>query len=45
MASASVVARLEVLGLSMGTLSDDGAAAHLGGQLLTPLSLDPPVRF
>ncbi|MFD3731939.1 STM4015 family protein [Streptomyces sp. NPDC058632] len=36
-ASAPVVARLEVLDLSMGTLSDDGAVALLGGQPLTHL--------
>ncbi|MFG2944281.1 STM4015 family protein [Streptomyces adustus] len=36
-ASAPVVARLEVLDLSMGTLGDDGAAALLGGQPLTHL--------
>ncbi|CAL9650817.1 STM4015 family protein [Streptomyces sp. Tu 3180] len=36
-ASAAVVARLDVLDLSMGTLSDDGAAALLGGQPLTHL--------
>ncbi|WP_081239616.1 STM4015 family protein [Streptomyces viridosporus] len=36
-ASAPVVARLDVLDLSMGTLSDDGAAALLGGQPLTHL--------
>ncbi|MFE7030108.1 STM4015 family protein [Streptomyces sp. NPDC057621] len=36
-ASAPVTARLEVLDLSMGTLSDDGAAALLGGQPLTHL--------
>lgn len=36
-ASASVVARLDVLDLSMGTLGDDGAAALLGGQPLTHL--------
>ncbi|MFD5177743.1 STM4015 family protein [Nocardia sp. NPDC058379] len=40
-ASAPVVARLEVLDLSMGVLTDDGAAALLGGQPLTHLkSLD-----
>ena len=40
-ASAPVVARLEVLDLSMGTLSDEGAAALLAGQPLTHLkSLD-----
>ncbi|MGC0373103.1 STM4015 family protein [Streptomyces sp. SAI-229] len=37
MASAPVVARLEVLDLSMGTLGDDGATALLGGQPLTHL--------
>ncbi|MFJ8108141.1 STM4015 family protein [Streptomyces sp. NPDC096132] len=36
-ASAPVVARLEVLDLSMGILTDDGAAALLGGQPLTHL--------
>lgn len=36
-AAAPVVARLEVLDLSMGTLGDDGAAALLGGQPLTHL--------
>lgn len=36
-AFAPVVAQLEVLDLSMGTLSDDGAAALLGGQPLTHL--------
>lgn len=36
-ASAPVVARLEVLDLSMGTLGDDGATALLGGQPLTHL--------
>ncbi|MFE3739224.1 STM4015 family protein [Streptomyces sp. NPDC059134] len=36
-ASAPVVARLEVLDLSMGTLSDDGATALLAGQPLTHL--------
>ncbi|WAX81599.1 STM4015 family protein [Streptomyces sp. KMM 9044] len=36
-ASAPVVARLDVLDLSMGTLSDDGAVALLGGQPLTHL--------
>ncbi|GAA3506372.1 STM4015 family protein [Streptomyces prasinosporus] len=36
-ASAPVVARLDVLDLSMGTLGDDGAAALLGGQPLTHL--------
>ncbi|MGS2811181.1 STM4015 family protein [Nocardia sp. MW-W600-9] len=40
-ASAPVVARLEELDLSMGVLTDDGAAALLGGQPLTHLtSLD-----
>ncbi|MFJ3640565.1 STM4015 family protein [Streptomyces sp. NPDC090108] len=40
-ASAPVVARLESLDLSMGTLSDDGAVALLTGQPLTHLkSLD-----
>ncbi|MEV0786890.1 STM4015 family protein [Streptomyces sp. NPDC050423] len=40
-ASAPVVARLESLALSMGTLSDTGAVALLGGQPLTHLtSLD-----
>ncbi|MER6124631.1 STM4015 family protein [Streptomyces sp. NPDC001795] len=51
-ASAPVVARLEVLDLSMGTLSDDGATALLGGQPLTHLKkldlhhnyLSEPVR-
>ncbi|MFJ4835342.1 STM4015 family protein [Streptomyces sp. NPDC088747] len=37
-ASAPVVARLEVLDLSMGTLTDDGAAALLHGQPLTHLT-------
>ncbi|UIX33446.1 STM4015 family protein [Streptomyces sp. GQFP] len=37
MASAPVVARLDVLDLSLGTLGDDGAAALLGGQPLTHL--------
>ncbi|MER7998381.1 STM4015 family protein [Streptomyces sp. NPDC095613] len=36
-ASAPVVARLDVLDLSMGVLSDDGAAALLDGQPLTHL--------
>ncbi|WP_225823443.1 STM4015 family protein [Streptomyces naphthomycinicus] len=36
-ASAPVVARLETLDLSMGVLTDDGAAALLGGQPLTHL--------
>ncbi|MEU6526318.1 STM4015 family protein [Streptomyces sp. NPDC046924] len=36
-ASAPVVARLEVLDLSMGTLGDEGAVALLGGQPLTHL--------
>ncbi|MFJ2950941.1 STM4015 family protein [Streptomyces sp. NPDC087226] len=36
-ASAPVVARLEVLDLSMGTLGDEGATALLGGQPLTHL--------
>ncbi|MEU3146540.1 MULTISPECIES: STM4015 family protein [unclassified Streptomyces] len=36
-ASAPVVARLDVLDLSMGTLGDDGAVALLGGQPLTHL--------
>jgi hypothetical protein len=36
-ATAPVVARLEVLDLSMGTLGDDGARALLGGQPLTHL--------
>ncbi|GAA4600549.1 hypothetical protein GCM10023195_00170 [Actinoallomurus liliacearum] len=39
MASAPVVARLEVLDLSMGTLSDDGATALLSGQPLTHLKM------
>ncbi|MGW5437627.1 STM4015 family protein [Nocardia asteroides] len=40
-AAAPVVARLEELDLSMGVLTDDGAAALLGGQPLTHLkSLD-----
>ncbi|MFD7687089.1 STM4015 family protein [Streptomyces sp. NPDC059781] len=51
-ASAPVVARLEVLDLSMGTLGDDGATALLGGQPLTHLKkldlhhnyLSDPVR-
>ncbi|MGW7386445.1 STM4015 family protein [Streptomyces sp. NPDC054794] len=51
-ASAPVVAQLEVLDLSMGTLSDDGAAALLDGQPLTHLKkldlhhnyLSEPVR-
>ncbi|NYV75499.1 STM4015 family protein [Streptomyces sp. UH6] len=37
LAGAPVVARLEVLDLSMGTLSDEGAAALLAGQPLTHL--------
>ncbi|MFE6188969.1 STM4015 family protein [Streptomyces sp. NPDC056465] len=37
-ASAPVVARLDALSLSMGTLSDAGAQALLGGQPLTHLS-------
>jgi hypothetical protein len=37
LSSAPVVARLEVLDLSMGTLGDDGARALLGGQPLTHL--------
>ncbi|MFF3504550.1 STM4015 family protein [Streptomyces sp. NPDC003247] len=37
MASAPVVARLEVLDLSMGVLTDEGAAALLAGQPLTHL--------
>ncbi|MFJ5548154.1 STM4015 family protein [Streptomyces sp. NPDC093225] len=37
MASAPVVARLETLDLSMGVLTDQGAAALLGGQPLTHL--------
>ena len=36
-ASAPVVERLEVLDLSMGVLTDEGAAALLGGQPLTHL--------
>ncbi|MEU6356086.1 STM4015 family protein [Streptomyces sp. NPDC047072] len=36
-AAAPVVARLEVLDLSMGVLTDEGAAALLGGQPLTHL--------
>ncbi|GAA3194856.1 STM4015 family protein [Streptomyces virens] len=36
-AAAPVVARLEVLDLSMGTLGDEGATALLGGQPLTHL--------
>ncbi|MGW0333165.1 STM4015 family protein [Streptomyces sp. NPDC003011] len=36
-ASAPVVARLEVLDLSMGVLTDEGAGALLGGQPLTHL--------
>ncbi|MBL1104299.1 STM4015 family protein [Streptomyces sp. 5-8] len=36
-ASAPVVARLETLDLSMGVLTDEGAAALLGGQPLTHL--------
>jgi hypothetical protein len=36
-AAAPVVARLEVLDLSMGTLGDEGAEALLGGQPLTHL--------
>lgn len=36
-ASAPVVARLDVLDLSMGTLSDDGVVSLLGGQPLTHL--------
>ncbi|MFI8306014.1 STM4015 family protein [Streptomyces sp. NPDC085927] len=51
-ASAPVVARLDVLDLSMGTLSDEGAVALLGGQPLTHLKkldlhhnyLSEPVR-
>lgn len=51
-ASAPVVARLDVLDLSMGTLGDEGAAALLGGQPLTHLKkldlhhnyLSEPVR-
>jgi hypothetical protein len=38
LAGAPVVARLDVLDLSMGTLSDEGAAALLAGQPLTHLS-------
>ncbi|WP_069772481.1 STM4015 family protein [Streptomyces sp. LUP30] len=38
-ASAPVVARLEVLDLSMGVLTDEGAAALLGGQPLTHLKM------
>ncbi|WP_055494059.1 STM4015 family protein [Streptomyces sp. TP-A0356] len=37
LASAPVLARLDVLDLSMGTLSDEGAVALLGGQPLTHL--------
>ncbi|MGW5334413.1 STM4015 family protein [Streptomyces bauhiniae] len=37
-ASAPVVARLETLDLSMGTLGDEGAAALLAGQSLTHLA-------
>ncbi|GGW23537.1 STM4015 family protein [Streptomyces xantholiticus] len=37
MAGAPVVARLEILDLSMGTLGDDGAEALLSGQPLTHL--------
>lgn len=37
LAGAAVVPRLEVLDLSMGTLSDEGAAALLAGQPLTHL--------
>ncbi|WP_405793071.1 STM4015 family protein [Streptomyces sp. NBC_01506] len=37
LAGAPVVARLETLDLSMGTLGDDGAEALLGGQPLTHL--------
>lgn len=37
LAGAPVVAQLEVLDLSLGTLSDDGAAALLAGQPLTRL--------
>ncbi|CAM5584937.1 STM4015 family protein [Streptomyces hirsutus] len=52
MASAPVVARLDVLDLSMGILSDEGAVALLGGQPLTHLKkldlhhnyLSDPVR-
>jgi hypothetical protein len=36
-AAAPVVAQLEVLDMSMGTLTDEGAAALLGGQPLTHL--------
>jgi hypothetical protein len=36
-AAAPVVARLEVLDLSMGVLTDEGAGALLGGQPLTHL--------
>ncbi|CAM5588464.1 STM4015 family protein [Streptomyces hirsutus] len=51
-ASAPVVARLDVLDLSMGILSDEGAVALLGGQPLTHLKkldlhhnyLSDPVR-
>jgi hypothetical protein len=46
-AAAPVVARLEVLGLSMGTLGDAGAEALLGGQPLTHLTkldLQPPLH-
>ncbi|WP_331449676.1 STM4015 family protein [Streptomyces prasinus] len=51
-ASAPVVARLDVLDLSMGTLGDEGAVALLGGQPLTHLKkldlhhnyLSDPVR-
>lgn len=38
MATAPVVARLEVLDLSMGTLGDEGAQALLAGQSLTHLT-------
>ncbi|MGW7436958.1 STM4015 family protein [Streptomyces sp. NPDC054849] len=38
MASAPVVARLEILDLSMGVLTDQGGAALLGGQPLTHLA-------
>lgn len=38
LAAAPVVARLEILDLSMGTLGDQGAAALLEGQPLTHLS-------
>ncbi|MFB8280309.1 STM4015 family protein [Nocardia colli] len=38
LASAPVVARLEVLDVSMGVLTDDGAAALLSGQPLSHLS-------